>query len=210
VSASIKAAKASVAAPLQNDRRPGFVSQNDAHSQLVLSFLSHRAANVTAELGRMHGLRRRREARFLPALKHILPDGAPGVSASSRAAFPLSTPPVRAADNEGLTGVWATQDFAVDSESYDRVMATTRAAEAAERTTREITELTRLFAEHVSEQAAQIDALYGMATTAAGHIELGNVSLLSAKHRLEGATLQTLVFLLIATLCLLFLDRYPV
>ncbi|GIQ89272.1 hypothetical protein KIPB_011701 [Kipferlia bialata] len=79
-------------------------------------------------------------------------------------------------------------------------------AQGVERTAVEITSLGKLFSEHLLAQAEQIEAIYATAVAVQSNFEAGNASLVSAARRLNSATLQYVILLLVCTLCLFLVD----
>jgi syntaxin 18 len=78
----------------------------------------------------------------------------------------------------------------------------------AERNVLEMSALSSLFSTHVQAQAEQIEALYMEALESSRHLDLGNVEMKKTIKRKGSAQKYVALFLLIATLALLFLDWY--
>lgn len=71
---------------------------------------------------------------------------------------------------------------------------------------REIATLNQMFSAAITQQGEQIAALYNEAVQATGHIERANVQLGKAVRTNRAARKYLLVFFLVASLGLLFLD----
>lgn len=76
----------------------------------------------------------------------------------------------------------------------------------AERTVREIATLNQMFSAAITQQSEQIEQLYVEAVAATAHISAANVQLGKAVRTNRSARKYLLVFFLVASLGMLFLD----
>jgi syntaxin 18 len=75
-----------------------------------------------------------------------------------------------------------------------------------ERTVREIATLNQMFSTAIMQQGQQIEKLYGEAVQATLNIDRANVQLGKAIKTNTAARKYMIVFFLVASLCILFLD----
>lgn len=96
------------------------------------------------------------------------------------------------------------ENLALQHELLSRVDEVSR----AEKTVREIATLNQMFSTAILAQSEQIEHLYMEAVAATGHLEMGNVQLEKAIRTNRSGKKYLLLFLVLSTLGLLFLDWF--
>ncbi|XP_071732780.1 syntaxin-81-like [Rutidosis leptorrhynchoides] len=183
-----------------------------AHKHGVVLILSEKLHSVTSQFDQL------RAVRFQEAINRAMPRRKP-----KRAPEKTSADVTRSSNNFELTssdtrdpGELQTEPLKVQQQLLDdetralqvELSSLLDAARDTETKMVEMSALNHLMSTHVLQQAQQIEYLYDQAVEATKNVELGNKELTQAIERNSSSRTFLLLFLIVLTFSVLFLDWY--
>ncbi|KAG0503929.1 hypothetical protein HPP92_004001, partial [Vanilla planifolia] len=173
-----------------------------AHKHGLVLILSERLHSVTTQFDQL------RSVRFQDAINRAMPR-------RKRHKAPSKSPEVPKSDYNELACQEPSplhvrmQDQLLDDETRALQVELTNLLDAVQETETKMVEmsaLNHLMSTHVLQQAQQIELLYNQAVEATKNVELGNRELTQAIQRNSGSRTFLILFLLVLTFSVIFLD----
>lgn len=177
-----------------------------AHKHGVVLILSEKLHLVTSEFDRLRAI------RFQDALNRAMPRRKPNRIPNSNSTDHLNIkhPEVKEPD-EVEPSPQRIQEQHLDDDTRALQVELSNLLDAAQETETKMVEmsaLNHLMSTHVLQQAQQIEYLYDQAVEATKNVELGNKELNQAIQRNSSSRTFLLLFLIVLTFSVLFLDWY--
>ncbi|XP_057523117.1 syntaxin-81 [Amaranthus tricolor] len=177
-----------------------------AHKHGVVLILSEKLHSVTSEFDRLRAL------RFQDALNKAMPRRKRNRLPDSNLKDPLKSKPPEVKELDELEpSPQRVQEQLLDDDTRALQVELSNLLDAAQETETKMVEmsaLNHLMSTHVLQQAQQIEYLYDQAVEATKNVELGNKELTQAIQRNSSSRTFLLLFLIVLTLSVLFLDWY--
>ncbi|KAL8130550.1 hypothetical protein V2J09_019705 [Rumex salicifolius] len=177
-----------------------------AHKHGVVLILSERLHTVTSQFDKLRAI------RFRDAISRAMPRRKLKRGSDSKS---VEEPKVVDANDHELSEVQPNpqrvQQQLLDDETRSLQAELTSLLEGAQETETKMIEmsaLNHLMSTHVLQQAQQIEALYDQAVEATQNVELGNKELSQAVQRNSSSRTFLILFLVVLTFSILFLDWY--
>ncbi|KAF8397357.1 hypothetical protein HHK36_016270 [Tetracentron sinense] len=177
-----------------------------AHKHGVVLILSERLHMVTAQFDQLRAI------RFQDAINRAMPRRKLNRVANSESPDILKSNHLELREPEELPAEpLRVQQQLLDDETRALQVELTSLLDAVQETETKMVEmsaLNHLMSTHVLQQAQQIEFLYDQAVEATKNVELGNKELSQAIDRNSGSRTFLLLFLVVLTFSILFLDWY--
>lgn len=187
-------------------RTDGSNADTIAHKHGVVLILSEKLHSVTSEFDRLRAI------RFQDALSRAMPRRKPKRTPDSNSTDQLKSKHLEVKESDEIElSPQRVQQQLLDDETRALQVELSSLLDAVQETETKMVEmsaLNHLMSTHVLQQAQQIEHLYDQAVEATKNVELGNKELSQAIQRNSSSRTFLVLFFVVLSLSLLFLDWY--